>query len=190
MTQVAAHNRRRLSPRNLHGDFQIACARLAPRPNQRLQPSHCGGRIDVERVEVEPAAPGHLRQRQRQGRCGARPTGKNQGRGCPSGLQPMPGMVVVIAIGQQAQPGRGADCDQGERLGQGGENGQQDRASGGLIGLRCATGRGTRNGQCQPLIGGRSAVRLDRGEAAVGLRDCLELAAVWRHEPMPRFPRA
>ena len=100
-----------------------------PRPDQAGQPAGIIVAGHVERVQVEPGAPGDhrdpgwQRDRPRGWQCSV---GACRVQACHL----VPVVVVGVAVIQQGEAGAGADIDQRERLGQPGQRGQQNGAAG------------------------------------------------------------
>ena len=160
-----------MSPRCTAGGSRRAEARAAssrsravtlPGPDQAGKPAGVVRAGHVQRVEVEPGAPADGRDPGRERHRPAR-IASQHGSVRVQARQPVPGVVVGVAVDEQVEPGAGAGLDQRQRLRQLGQGGQQDRAPGRLVGLG-APGH-DQLGQFGPGLAGQLAQRPDGGRS-------------------------
>ena len=129
--QVTAYQQWRVGRRDRRRGAQPVPAVPVLRPDQRLQPGHVGRVGDVERVQVQPGPPHHLRTPLR--RLGAGQVTVEQRLAV---ADPPIAVAVGVPVRVEAQPGGGADLQQRQRLRQRGEHRQQSRAASRLVRLR------------------------------------------------------
>ena len=133
--QVALDHARRVArgrprPRRAASSTRCSCPGQISSSSQRI----CSGSVTSIGLRSSPARHDDLRQRGGQRRVALRHAAQDR----RAVAEPVAGVVVAVAVGQQAQPGARADLEQRERLRQRGEQRQHQRAAGGLVGLRAA----------------------------------------------------
>jgi hypothetical protein len=135
--QVAPVNRRRVPPRGLHRQPQALAAVGLARPDQALQPAHVVIAGDVERVEVQPRAPGDLGDAPRQRHRAVRVAGDHRRPRVAAG-DPVARVIVGIPVREQGEPGARAHLEEGKWLRQHSEQRKQGGAARGLVCLGTA----------------------------------------------------
>ena len=116
--QIAPDHIRRIAPRDVDGGAQSRYPLILSGPDQRLKPCRVLLRFHVDWIEVQSSAPHDARDRFRhRGRAGDFTSEHRRAAFARYGrINSRVAVVVSIVIQQQAQPGRGPDLQQRERL--------------------------------------------------------------------------
>ena len=164
--RVAGHRGRtrgRIIARECDRLTQLLLASALPGPDERLEPRHVVGVGQVHRLQVQSRPPRHLQSGVREWSVRTRRTPED--RRCRRRLtrrDPVGAVVIAVAIDQQAQSGRRADLDQGQRWGKHGQHREQRRAPGRIVGL----GAGADGGRDRRVVQRRYGAPFEPATAA------------------------
>src|SRR5882757_11429020 len=111
VNEIAADDAWRVLARYRDGGRQPLVAVRFARPDQAAQPRNVLLVGDVERVEIDAGAPDDLGQCVRQWHWAVGLAVQYRSRRIRSGEGDLSGVVVAVAVGQQRQPGAGADLE-------------------------------------------------------------------------------